>query len=56
MKQGQQKRERKEDLEGLTETQYSRWADGSRAKAAARKVDPATADAIRRAFPKEEKR
>lgn len=43
-----------EDLEGLSEATYNRWADGSRAESRLIKVDSETADAIRRAFPREE--
>ena len=56
MKKGNgQGRESEKELEGLTEAQYERWANGSRGQIVNRKVDPQTADAIRRAFPKETK-
>jgi len=38
-------------LEGLTEEQYQRWADGSRARPRELRIDPDQAEAIRRAFP-----
>lgn len=44
-----------EDLEGLTEASYNRLADGSRAEKRNIKIDPQTADAIKRAFPTEAK-
>ncbi len=48
-------RREEEDLEGMTEEKYNRWADGSRAEKREIKVNPEMADAILRAFPKETK-
>ena len=48
-------KEKNDELEGMTETAYNRFADGSRAEKREIKVDPETANAILRAFPQETK-